>query len=154
MIQHILTDTGEVLPLQTIQQLTPAEINSSVKDEKRKRFNLIIREKFGNSLRPPTPISEAPSKYDDIEEPSKIPEADDSADYNSCIDSEVLVPQNGEHMRSARVVDNPNHFLYEDLQHHVPEWFNKKICRKNHCRTHILPSRRRQTPLQTYRVNN
>ena len=99
MSQHILIDTGDVLPLQAIRILTPAEINSSVEDEKRNRFNLIIREKFDDSLRPPTPISEEPSKYDDIEEPSKIPEADDFADSDLYIDSEVLLPQNGEHMR-------------------------------------------------------
>ena len=92
MIQHILTDTGEVLPLQNIWGLTHAEINSSVEDEKRKRVNLIIRAKFGNSLQPPTLISEEPSKYNDIEEPSKIPEVDDFADYDLYIDSEVLLP--------------------------------------------------------------
>ena len=103
-IQHIL-DTGDVLPLQTIRPLTPAYINSSTKDENRKQFNLIIREKFGDLLRPPTPISEEPSKYDDIEEPSKIPEADDFVDYYLYIDSEVLLPQNGEYTRAAKVVD-------------------------------------------------
>ena len=76
MSQHILPDTMDVLPLHTIQRLTPAEINSPVEYEKRKRFNLIIRAKLGDSLRPPTPISEESSKYNDIEEPSKIPEAD------------------------------------------------------------------------------
>ena len=90
---------GDVFPLRTIQRLKPAEINGSVEDEKVKWFNLIIRAKFGDSLWPPTPISEEPSKYNDIEEPSKIPEADDFADSDLYIDSEVLLPQNGEHMR-------------------------------------------------------
>ena len=92
MSLHIIKDTGDVFPLRTIQRLTPAEINGSVEDEKIKRFNLIIRAKFGNSLRPPTPISEKTSKYDDIEEPSKVPEADDFADYDLCIYIEVLLP--------------------------------------------------------------
>ena len=104
MSQNILTDTGDVFPLKTIWRLTPAEINISIEDEKRKWFNLIIRAKFGDSLRPPISISEELSKYDDIEEPPKMPEADDFADYDLYIGSEVLLPQNGEHMRAARVV--------------------------------------------------
>ena len=56
-------------------------------------------------MQPPTPISEELSKYYDIEEPSKIPEADNFADYYLYIDSEVLLPQNGEYTRAARVVD-------------------------------------------------
>ena len=108
MSQHILTDTGKLLPLRTIQWLTPADINSSVEDEKRNRFNLIIRGKFGDSLRPPTPSLEEPSKYDDIEEPSKIPEADDFAGYSLYIHSEVLLSQNGDHVRAARAVDRTN----------------------------------------------
>ena len=87
MSQHIRIDTVDVLPLQTIQLLTPAEINSPVEDETRKRFNLIIRAKFSDSLRSPTPISEEPSKYNNAEEPSNIPEADDFADYDLYIDN-------------------------------------------------------------------
>ena len=96
------------------------EINSPVEDQNRKQFNLIISAKFGDLQRPPTPISEELSKYDDVEEPSKIPEADDFADYDLYIDSEVLFPQNREHMRAARVVYRTNNQYGKLIGDHNP----------------------------------
>ena len=108
------------MPLQTSQQLTPAEINSAVKYEKRKQFNLIIIAKFGDSLQHPLPISEEMSKYNDIKEPSNIPETDDLADYDLYIDSEVLLPQNGERMRAARVVNRTKNQDGKVIWEHKP----------------------------------
>ena len=111
---------GAVLPLETIRRLTPAEINIPVEDDKRKWSNLIIREKIGDSLQPPTPISEEPSKYDDVEELSKISEWDDFNNYDLYIDSEVLLPKNREHMRSSRVVYRTKNQYGKVISDHEP----------------------------------
>lgn len=106
MCQHVLTEKGTVMPIQTLRRLTPAEVNSPFEVEKRRNFDSFIRKRFGDPLNAPN--HKVPDVYDwekHIEEPeSTMPNSDDYADYAAYIDAEVLLPQNGEHMRAARVV--------------------------------------------------
>ena len=107
MSQHVLTDKGTVMPIQTLRRLTPSEINSPFEIEKRKEFDAFIRKRFGDPISPPEKPIEIPKEYDweeHLEEPSEIPEVDDYDDYEGFINAEVLLPQNGEHMRAARVI--------------------------------------------------
>ena len=109
MCQHVLTDKGNVMPIQTLRRLTPSEINSPSELEERKCFDKFIKKRFGNTLRSGLneETDEIPKEYDwesFCEEPSTIPDVDDFADYEAYMHAEVLLPQNGEHMRAARVV--------------------------------------------------
>ena len=108
MSQYILTDTGQVLPCQTVRRLTPSEINNPNEQRKRSEFDAFIRRKFGDSLNLPTDV---PDVYDwttycdnDSGEAHEMPEADDFNDLETYINSEVLLPQNGEHLKAARVI--------------------------------------------------
>ena len=106
MCQNILTEKGTVMPLQTVRRLTPAEVNSPFEVDKRKAFDTFIYKRFGDPSA--SPEKGVPDVYDwssHLEEPeAQMPEADDFADYAAYINAEVLLPQNGEHMRAARVV--------------------------------------------------
>ena len=107
MSQHVLTHKGTVMPIQTLRRLTPAEVNSPFEIEKRNEFDKFIRKRFGNSISPPNTPVEIPKAYDweeHLEEPSEVPDVDDYEDYESFINTEVLLPQNGEHMQAARVI--------------------------------------------------
>ena len=108
MSQYILTDTGQVLPCQTVRRLTPSEINNPNEQRKRSEFDAFIRRKFGDSLNLPTDV---PDVYDwttycdnDSGEAHEMPEADDFNDLETYINNEVLLPQNGEHLKAARVI--------------------------------------------------
>jgi len=112
MSQWVLTKTGNVLPIQTLRSLTPAELNQPVLKEKMRSFNeFMALKKFGGSMGPakpesdPTdPLSEYQHCEDNDGEISNLPEADDIMDYDLYINSEVLLPHNGEHIQAARVM--------------------------------------------------
>ena len=53
MSQHVLTEAGEVLPVQMLRKLTPAELSSATEIEKRNNMDLKIRERYGNSRNVP-----------------------------------------------------------------------------------------------------
>lgn len=115
MCQHVLTNKGHVMPIQTLRSLTPAEMNSPFEQEQRKEFDRFVNKKFGTPLQAPKiPLEkDLPQEYDwedyldgdtGIEEPSDIPDADEYDDFEAYLHAEVLLPQNGEHMRAAKVV--------------------------------------------------
>lgn len=106
MSQWILTDKGQVLPFQTVRALTPAEINNPAQAEQRRELDKFWRKKFGDSINPPPEEdTQVPDEYKwDLVLDSLTPEADDIPDYDAFLDMEVLLPQNGEHLRAARVI--------------------------------------------------
>ena len=65
MSQWILTSTGDVLPFQTLRQLTPAEMMSPTERDKRKEFDTYITKHFGDSINPPPPEPEKHAYYED-----------------------------------------------------------------------------------------
>lgn len=121
MSQWVLTAGGQVLPIQTLRHLTPAEkANIDIK-RKQYEFDRFIRKRFGDTFSTPSPAKgekevrfSDPDKPDDIiyqpyvdlytGETEEIPETDDIPDYDGYIQAEVLLPQDGEHLRAARVI--------------------------------------------------
>ena len=129
MSQHVLTESGEVLPVQTLRRLTPAEIASPIEVAKRERMDAYITKRFGDSKhvpddwvrrrrKPDDPIQdEDPEFQDEVNLPTadyyedeatgkahEGPEMDDLPDLDLYLDAEVLLPQDGEHMRAAKVI--------------------------------------------------
>ena len=107
MCQHVMTDKGNVMPIQTLRRLLPTENNSPFESEKRIEFDKYIHKRFGDPFKSPDEPVDIPDEYDweyYCEEKSSIPETDEYADYAAYINAEVLLPQNGEHMRAARVI--------------------------------------------------
>jgi hypothetical protein len=107
----VLTATGDVLPIQTCRKLTEAEKNSPVLKEEMHEFDRYIRKRFGDSRNAPVAVEGHPvgnkdfTYYDDDDDgTSELPEADDIGDLDYYLDAEVVLPQNGEHMRAARVI--------------------------------------------------
>ena len=94
-----------MLPFQTLRRLTPAEMTSPIERNKRHEFDSFIKKRFGDSLNPPP---QKPEKYDyyedDVEGSTQIPNADDIPDLDMYLNMEVLLPQDGEQMRAARVL--------------------------------------------------
>ena len=127
MWQWVLTAKGEVMPIQTLRALTPAEINNPSMKERMKAFDEFIRSKFGDSgsKAPPQPTDSYPEGEvdhgdlppDDVihedgeiyeglysEDTYSMPEADDLSEYDVYIDAKVMLPKDGEHMQAARVI--------------------------------------------------
>ena len=108
MSQWILTEGGKVLPIQTVRRLTPAEIDSPTEKDCRKDFDDYVIKRFGDSLRPPgaQDTSDDNVEYydDDVDGESQLLDTDVFPDYDEYLNTEVLLPQDGEHMRAARVI--------------------------------------------------
>ena len=127
MSQWVLTGTGEVTPFQSLRLLNNAEKNSPSMQDRQKAFMAFIKKKFGDSMTPPVPPHEpypeviiSPGEneppddtvyekyegwYDDDQVINDLPEADDvQGNFDLYIDAEVLLPQDGEHLRAARVI--------------------------------------------------
>ena len=124
MSQWVLTAAGEVMPIQTLRSLSPAENhNPSIKERKRD-FDKFIKAKYGDSMSPPShPIGEPypendeenkdEPRDDDLYEPYEgwygeesqaLPDVDDITDYDLYINAEVMVPKDGKHMQAAKVI--------------------------------------------------
>ena len=108
MSQWILTDTGDVLPIQTVRSLTHSEMNNPDELVKRERFTKMITAKLGHSGKGPPSSSVIDQgeneRREDTQVSKHIPEADEITDYDLYLNSEVLLPQDGEHMQAARVI--------------------------------------------------
>ena len=111
MSQWVLTDTGDVLPIQTCRKLTEAEYCNATLKEQMHEFDRFVRKRFGDSRKAPADVDQHPvgnkdfSYYDDDDDgTSELPEVDDIGDLDLYVDAEVVLPQNGEHMRAAKVI--------------------------------------------------
>ena len=129
MSQNILTETGEVLPVQTLRSLTQNELNSDSEIIKRRRMDETIRTRFGDSRsvpenwiarrskpndpeqyedpeRKPEEDTATTTYYEDEEsrQVHEMPEIDDIPDLDLYLNAEVLLPKDGKHMQSAQVV--------------------------------------------------
>ena len=133
MSQNVLTESGEVLPVQTLRKLTPAEVSSPTEIEKRNKMDSVIRKRFGDSKnvpdnwvkrrrKPGDPIQHNdPNFIDESEEsnsqPTNMfyeddttgeaheqPDVDSIPDLDLFLNAEVLLPQDGDHMKAARVI--------------------------------------------------
>ena len=124
MAMWVLNDKGNVLPYQSIRPLLPSEIDSPVERNKRIAFDNQIKIRHGDSVHNIDQISDVEERnenndilndenmvvdelYEDEFEngiDSTMPEPSDYPDYNKYINMEVLLPRNGKHMESARVI--------------------------------------------------
>jgi hypothetical protein len=94
--QHVLIETMNVLPLQTLRCLTPSELSQEPLLKKMRAIDASIKKKFGDSMTPPsTPAADdllyEPYADSDGKTESSI-EIDDVPDYDLYINSEVLLP--------------------------------------------------------------
>lgn len=134
MSQWVLTAGGQVLPIQTLRRLTPVEKASTEIKRQQFEFDRYIRKRFGDTKSRPSlskgerdkrsvtfdPNLISPDEFHDPDSPNDVayepytdlytgeteemPETDDFADYDGYINAEVLLPQDGEHMRAAKVM--------------------------------------------------
>jgi hypothetical protein len=106
MAQWVLTSNGRVRCVSTLRKLAKHEIDSPTEQSKRKEFDDAIKQRLGDSIS----VTDAESGQMPIEKPvddPEIPDADDVGDpddYDQFLGANVLLPQDGEHMRSAQVV--------------------------------------------------
>ena len=109
MSKWIMNDNGTVLPYQTLRPLTPSEMNSPMETTKRNAFDKAIRLRHGDSIKNVKHDEVPPLDdlyEDDVEngKDSEMPEASDFDDYDAYINAEVLLPRNGDHMQSAKII--------------------------------------------------
>ena len=121
MAQYVMTDKGQVMPIQTLRRLTKSELNNPFEIESRKSFDEFIQRKYGDPYKP-SDITDATEPTPEeimidfgIEEKSTIPHSDSYSNYENYVGSEVLLPQNGEHMHAARVIGLARDDLGNDI---------------------------------------
>ena len=66
MAQHILKQTGEIVPRRTLRRLKQSEIDNDVERLKRHEFNEKIKIKYGDSMTIPTPSDSIELEVDDF----------------------------------------------------------------------------------------
>lgn len=107
MSQLILTDRGEIVPIQTLRSLTPAEMANESEIQKRIKFNEYIQKRYGDSRNPPPNWIKRrrrpgdPDQYEDEDyDPDSEPATDDAPvefsngapDLDLYLNAEVLLP--------------------------------------------------------------
>ena len=115
MSQWVLTKSGDVMPIQTLRHLKPAEKNNPTIQERMKEFTNAITKKLGNSTMAGNPSND---DNQDIELDLYTPyeglygegnedeqEADDMGhDPARLIDAEVILPYQGNTLQAATVI--------------------------------------------------
>jgi hypothetical protein len=112
MAQWCLKANDNVMPRRTVRPLTHDELASKTEKRKRETFTKLIKSRWGTSVSPPTDESNKEDydyeEYEDNDEsPLAYPDFDDPVDatgraidsqsaYNRLINTELMLPQNGE----------------------------------------------------------
>ena len=101
-----MNDNATVLPRQKFHSINVGEIKSNTEEQKRKDFDAKISLKLGDSVSPlKDSIKEQETYEDDTKGKEKaIPEADDFECYDKYISSEVIMLQDGEHLRLYKII--------------------------------------------------
>ena len=105
MSQWVLTRTGDVMPIQTLRHLTPAEKNNPSIQERMREFDEAIKKRLGDSATGPKQSDQKDNELDDDpviyeeyqdlyeDEIPPTPEMDNIAHNPSLlIDAEVVLP--------------------------------------------------------------
>ena len=129
MSQYVLTESGEVLPIQTLRSLSSSELENEHEGILRKEFDLRIRNKFGDHRGPPSNWIQRRRKDDDdnqyedpfwetkgfsreleeftyedgVAESHEMPEADDIGDYDLYLNAQVSLPH-GDKVQKGTVI--------------------------------------------------
>ena len=123
MSQNVLTGTGDIMPIQTMRQLTPAERSSSVMLKRMKEFDDHNKKKYVDSCSAIFTLNTMMNHltqiqgrwkiymwrmkdkwYEDGDGLSAVPEVDDINNYDLYMEAEVMLPRDGDHGQDARVV--------------------------------------------------
>ena len=114
MTQFVLKLSGEVSPYLTLRALTSEEKSSPEEKNKRELFTKQITAKLGDSMHIPSPADSDPSTLEYlVDESDPVPpyheqvvssHPEDFDDFDNFLQTEVLLPKEGEHMLAARVV--------------------------------------------------
>ena len=133
MSQSVLTDSGEVLPIQTLRRLNESEVNNEFEKEIRKEYDMRIKTRYGDHRGPPPnwlirrrrqddgeqyedpfwEVDEAEERReflyrDGRNEPHEMPELDGISDLDKYINAEVSLPHGNKIERGivmSRVTD-------------------------------------------------
>jgi hypothetical protein len=113
MAQWCLKANGNVVPQRTVRSLSPAKLSSDTEIRKREVFTELVTTRWGTYVSPPTDDTtkddyDFDEYEDDDEKPLLIPKIDDPIDvtgraidsqpaYNRMINTELMLPQNGEY---------------------------------------------------------
>ena len=116
MSQWVLAKTGDVMPIQTLRHLTPAELNNPTIQERMKEFTAAITKKLGDSATVPKPDNN--EEEDEVDDPDlyveyqdhfedeviKTPEMDDIGHDPALLkDAEVILPHR-DNLEAATVI--------------------------------------------------
>lgn len=122
MSQWVLTAGGQVLPIQTLRRLTPAEMATPEIKRRQYDFDRFIKKRFGDRFKTKhVPEGEEKQvRFKDDSHPDDViyqahedlytweteetADTDDVPNYDEYINAEVLLPKDGEHMQAAKVV--------------------------------------------------
>ena len=125
MSQHVLLERGKVIPFQTIQSLTQAEVDSPLEKVKRDAFDKAIQDLYGDHKAPPPDWIRQRKKsndglqYLDVEDgydssfgseeelgqkTLSMPEVDSYDDFDVYVGAEVLLSKNGKVMQATKVL--------------------------------------------------
>lgn len=122
MSQWVLTAGGQVLPIQTLRRLTPAEMATPEIKRRQYDFDRFIKKRFGDRFKTKhVPEGEEKKvRFKDDSHPDDViyqahedlytweteetADTDDVPNYDEYINAEVLLPKDGEHMQAAKVV--------------------------------------------------
>ena len=122
MSQYVLLESGKAIPIQTLMSLTESEMEISSEKVRRDKFDDAIKKMYGDATAPPDGWVQCRRKDNDGHQyapddddyglriddetreqyPSK--DVDDYKDFDAYIGAEVLLPQNGDVMKAARVI--------------------------------------------------
>ena len=131
MSQNVVTESGKIIPTQTLRSLTDSEVRSSTEIERRSKMDKFIRSRYGDSTSVPDNWIKRrrkpgdPEQNDDPNEAnaneelkptsdfyedevsnnkSEMPDADNIPDLDQYLHAEVLLPKDGKHMQAAQVI--------------------------------------------------
>ena len=104
MSQRVLNKEGNVVPQETLKYLTPLEHQSNVEMHTRETFDSFIRSKLGDYLNPPPNPIDLNEPNTPIPDKDSILEADNYSNYDKYINAEVIIPKDGERVKSAKII--------------------------------------------------
>ena len=112
MSQYVLLESGKVITIQNLRSLTEAEKENHSEKARRDKFDDAIKKLYGDSEAPPDGWVQRRRKTDDDglrindenREDYALKDVDDYSDFDAYIGAEVLLPQNGDVLKAARVI--------------------------------------------------
>ena len=116
MLQWVLTGGGEVMPIQTLRRLTDSEMNNPSMIKRMNDYDEHIQKRYGECDKQPMfdddlesvldePVYEQYESHYDEENHDDTIEIDDLPDHELFLNAEVMLPRDGPHLKTARVIN-------------------------------------------------